>query len=105
MYYIDRYLGCLVEEKDCYSPPERYYEYRCGRPGIVTEAYIVNSDPLRTIVFNRATHEDLKTTVEKRTNFFKENNVTEDDLILQAYIVPPEWYEWIIEKYMKHKEK
>lgn len=97
MYYVDRFRGCITEEKGFYSPPERYYEYRCGAPGIVTESYIVNGDPSHTLEFNRSTEEDCRITDKKRKKFFEENKVSEDSLILCAYTVPPQMYELMVE--------
>ena len=53
MYYVDRFRGCIVEEKDPYSPPERYYEYRSGKSSIVKakETYIIGGDPWHMITF------------------------------------------------------
>lgn len=105
MYYVDIFQGCLVEEKDPYSPPERYYEYRCGQPGVITESYIVDDDSPRSLEFDHLAEENWTVAGKKRKKFFEENKIQEDDLILYAYTVPPEIYEKMVNKYIKHEEK
>ena len=51
MYYVDKFLGELVKEKDDFAPPERYYEYRKGLDGMIIETYIVSYNPLKLINF------------------------------------------------------
>lgn len=103
MYYVDGFRGCLVEEKDPYSPPERYYEYRCGCPGIVTESYIIDDSPVHTVTFAHVVNEDWEITSNNRKNFFKANNISENNIILYAYTVPPEWYAQMVEMCVKHE--
>ncbi len=92
MYYVDRYLGELVKEKDNFAAPERYYEYRKGSDGIVIETYIVSYNPMELIDFSYVVGEDRKLVTIHRDIFFKENGLSRNP-ILYAYTVPPEWYE------------
>ena len=92
MYYIDRYLGRLVNEIDPYAPPERYIEYREGvMDDVVKERYIVSYNPLEVIDFAYSTNEDRNILNVKRNIFFKMHNLP-NDLVLIAYTVPSEWY-------------
>lgn len=97
MYYVDRYLGVLVKEKDNFAPPERYYEYRKGLDGIIKETYIVSYHPLKLIDFSYTTEEDRKLVSIHRDNHFEKYDVSKN-AILYAYTVPPEWYEEEVEK-------
>lgn len=96
MYYVDRYLGEVVKEKDNFAAPERYYEYRKGTDGIVKETYIVDYDPLKLIDFVYPVDEDLDFVYIKRNILLKEYGVYEHP-VLYAYAVPPEWYDQAVE--------
>lgn len=93
MYYVDRYTGELTKEKDSFAAPERYYEYRKGSSGVITETYIISYSPLKLIDFSysvRLLEEDRKLICMQRDNLLEENNIANP--ILYAYKVPPEWY-------------
>lgn len=100
MYYVDRFLGELVKEKDNFAPPERYYEYRKGLDGIIKETYIASYHPLKLIDFSYTVKEDGKLVAIHRDNHFEEHGVSKN-LVLYAYTVPPEWYEEEIAKINK----
>ena len=102
MYYIDRYLGRLVDEIDPYAPPERYIEYREGADDVVVEKYVVSYNPLAAIDFAYSTNEERDMLSAKRSIFFKMNKLP-NDLVLFAYTVPPKWYEEEIEKFKKEE--
>ena len=91
MYYVDRYLGELVKEKDNFAAPERYYEYRKGQDDIVIETYIMSYNPLKLIDFSYTIKEDRKLVTIHRDIYFEEHGVKNP--VLYAYTVPPEWYE------------
>ena len=95
MYYVDRYLGELVKEKDNFAAPERYYEYRKGSEGIVIETY-VSYNPFKLIDFSYVVEEDRKLVSIHRDIYLKEHGV--DNPVLYAYTVPPEWYETEVAK-------
>lgn len=97
MYYVDRFVGEIVKETDSFAAPERYYEYRKGTDGIITETYIVSYSPLKLLDFSYVIDDDRKAICTQRDNFFKENGLSENP-ILYAYAVPPEWYEEEIAK-------
>lgn len=97
MYYVDRYAGEIVREKDKYAAPERYYEYRKGLDGIFTETYIVSYNPLKLTDFSYSVGEDRKLVSEQRNNHFKKHGVSGNP-VLYAYAVPPEWYEIVVSK-------
>ena len=98
MYYVDRYLYELVKEKDNFAAPERYYEYRKGTDGIITETYMINYNPLKLIDFSYTSDEDKNLVSIQRDNHFKEHDVDKKSVLLYAYTVPPEWYEQEITK-------
>ena len=91
MYYVDRYLGEVVKEKDDFAAPERYYEYRKGQDDIVIETYIMSYNPLKLIDFSYTIKEDRKLVTIHRDIYFEEHGVKNS--VLYAYTVPPEWYE------------
>lgn len=97
MFYVDRYAGAIVKEKDSFAAPERYYEYRKGTKGIIKETYIVSYSPLKLIDFAYAVDDDRKLVSVQRDNLFEENNMSMNPT-LYAYTVPPEWYEEEIAK-------
>lgn len=97
MFYVDRYAGAIVKEKDSFAAPERYYEYRKGTEGIIKETYIVSYSPLKLIDFAYAVDDDRKLVSVQRDNLFEENNMSMNPT-LYAYTVPPEWYEEEIAK-------
>ena len=97
MYYVDRYLGEVVKEKDNFAAPERYYEYRKGTEGIIKETYIVSYNPLKLIDFAYTLDEDRKLVSIQRDNLFKEHEMSKNP-VLYAYTVPPEWYDQEIAK-------
>lgn len=97
MYYVDIFAHELVKEKDINSPPERYYEYRKGIDGIITETYVVSYNPLKLIDFSYAVDEDRSLISAKRNNHFEKYKVPKNS-VLYAYTVPPEWYEEQISK-------
>lgn len=97
MYYVDKFVGEVVKEINIFAAPERYYEYRKGQDGIITETYIVSYNPLEVLDFSYVIGDDRKVICTQRDNFFKENGLSENP-ILYAYTVPPEWYEEEIAK-------
>lgn len=97
MYWVDRFAGQIVKEKDKFAPPERYYEYRKGKNGIIKETYIVSYNPMKLIDFSYAVGDDRNLVSIQRDNLFKENNISINP-VLFAYTVPPEWYEQEIAK-------
>ena len=103
MYYVDRFTGEVVKERNEFAVPERYYEYRKGvLDDIVIETYIKEYNPLQLIDFvHSITSETLsdgrKEVDIRRDNFFKDNDMRLDS-DLYAYTVPPEWYEQEITK-------
>lgn len=92
MYYVDRYLGELVREKDNFAPPERYYEYRKGLDDVVKETYIVSYNPLELIDFTYSIKEDRRLVSVHRDNHLEKHGVSKNAL-LYAYTVPPKWYD------------
>ena len=98
MYYVDRFTGEVVKERNEFAAPERYYEYRKGvLDDIVIETYIKEYNPLQLIDFVHSitseTLSDGRREVDvRRDNFFKDNDMRLDSE-LYAYTVPPEWYE------------
>lgn len=99
MYYVDKFLGELVKDKDDFAPPERYYEYRKGLDGMIIETYIVSYNPLKLINFAYSLHEASRTRLlaMHRYNFFEENQVPKNPT-LYAFTVPPTWYEQEVAK-------
>lgn len=97
MYYVDKFVGEVVKETDSFAAPERYYEYRKGIDGIITETYIVSYNPLEVLDFSYVIGDDREVICMQRDNFFKKNGLSENP-ILYAYTVPPEWYEEEIAK-------
>lgn len=93
MYYVDRFLGILVKEKETYAAPERYYEYRKGTiSDAIIETYIVSYNPLKLVDFAYNIESDGDMLAITRNNFFKKYNIDGYGR-LYAYAVPPEWYE------------
>lgn len=96
MYYVDRFLGEVVKEKNNFDPPERYYEYRRGFDDeIITETYIVSYYPLRLIDFSYTIdrlRRDGKSISMERNILLEEHGISKNP-ILYAYTVPSEWYE------------
>ena len=98
MYYVDRYLGKLVKERDNFAAPERYYEYRKGENGVIIETYIISYNPLKLIDFSYVIESDRDMLSICRNNFFKKHGIGGYST-LYAYTVPPEWYEEMVNKY------
>ena len=103
MFWVDRYTGEIVKEKDDFAAPERYYEYRKGASNdIIIETYIKSYSPLQLIDFARPIQSNILSDGRRevdvqRDNLFKENNMSMNS-VLYAYTVPPEWYEQEIAK-------
>lgn len=103
MFYVDRFVGKIVKEKDEFAAPERYYEYRKGTSNdIIIETYIKTYNPFQLIDFVRPVigyilSEGRREVDVQRDNLFKENNMSMNS-VLYAYTVPPEWYEQEIAK-------
>ena len=103
MYYVDRYVGEVVKEKDNFAAPERYYEYRKGASNdIIIETYVKSYSPLQLIDFARPVKSNILSDGRRevdvqRDNLFKENDMSINS-VLYAYTVPPEWYEEEIAK-------
>lgn len=103
MFWVDRYAGEVVKEKDNFAAPERYYEYRkCTSNDIIIETYIKSYSPLQLIDFARPVNSNILSNGKRevdvqRDNLFKENNMSINS-VLYAYTVPPEWYEEEIAK-------
>ena len=103
MYWVDRFAGEVVKERDNFAAPERYYEYRKGvLDDIIIETYIKEYNPLQLIDFSHSitseTLSDGRREVNvQRDNFFKDNDMSLNS-VLYAYTVPPEWYEQEIAK-------
>lgn len=100
MYYVDRYLGKLVKEKNYFAAPERYYEYRKGENNTIIETYIISYNPLKLIDFSYTIYEDRSLVSIHRDAFFKKHDVPKD-IDIYAYTVPPEWYEEEVAKLSK----
>lgn len=103
MFWVDRYAGEVVKEKDNFAAPERYYEYRKGTSNdIIIETYIKSYSPLQLIDFARPVNSNILSNGKRevdvqRDNLFKENNMSINS-VLYAYTVPLEWYEEEITK-------
>lgn len=103
MYWVDRFAMEIVEKKDEFAPPERYYEYRKGvSDDIIIETYIKAYHPLQLVDFahsiTSAILSDGRREVNvQRDNFFKDNGMSSYS-VLYAYTVPPKWYEQEIAK-------
>ena len=103
MYWVDRFEGEVVKERDNFAAPERYYEYRKGvLDDVIIETYIKEYNPLQLIDFAHSitskTLSDGRREVNvQRDNFFKDNDMSLNS-VLYAYTVPPEWYEQEIAK-------
>lgn len=97
MYYVDIFAHELVKEKDINSPPERYYEYRKGIDGVITETYIAYYNPLKLIDFSYTVDEDRSLLHIKRKLYLDKYGISANAQ-LYAYTVPPEWYEEQISK-------
>lgn len=108
MYYVDRYAGEVVKEKDSFAAPERYYEYRKGTSNdIIIETYVKSYSPLQLIDFARPVQSNILSDGRRevdvqRDNLFKENNMSINS-VLYAYTVPPKWYEQEISKFKEKK--
>ena len=103
MYYVDRFAGEVVKERNEFAAPERYYEYRKGvSDGIIIETYIKEYNPLQLIDFVRPVTSNILSDGRRevdvqRDNFFKDNDMSLNS-VLYAYTVPPEWYEQEVAK-------
>lgn len=99
MYYVDRFTMEIVTEKDEFSPPERYYEYREGvLDDIFIETYIVSYSPLQVINFAYRMDDPSMVSIE-RDMFFKEHGLPRN-LVLYAYTVPKALYEHAIKTHL-----
>ena len=54
--------------------------------------------------FCSLTDENWKVTAEKRNKFFEENKTTEENVVLYAYTVTPEWYEQMVKRYIEQEK-
>jgi hypothetical protein len=103
MFWVDRFAGEVVKEKDNFAAPERYYEYRKGISNdIIIETYVKSYNPLQLLDFARPVNSEILSDGRRevdvqRDNLFKENNMSINS-VLYAYTVPPEWYEQEIAK-------
>ena len=67
MYYVDRYAGEVVREKDIFAAPERYYEYRKGTSNdIIIETYVKSYNPLQLIDFARPVQSNILSDADKK---------------------------------------
>lgn len=103
MYWVDRFAGEVVKERDKFAAPERYYEYRKGiLDDIIIETYIKEYNPLQLIDFvhsitSKTLSDGRREVNVQRNNFFKDNDMSLNS-VLYAYTVPLEWYEQEIAK-------
>ena len=103
MFWVDRFAGEVVKEKDNFAAPERYYEYRKGTSNdIIIETYVKSYNPLQLVDFARPVKSNIlydgrREVDVQRDNLFKENNMSINS-VLYAYTVPPKWYEKEIAK-------
>ena len=103
MYWVDRFSGEVVKERNKFAAPERYYEYRKGiLDDIVIETYIKEYNPLQLIDFvhsitSKTLSDGRREVNVQRDNFFKDNDMSLNS-VLYAYTVPPKWYEQEIAK-------
>lgn len=107
MFYVDRYAGKVVKEKDKFAAPERYYKYKKGvSDDIIIETYVKSFSPLQLIDFaypikSNILSDGRREVDVQRDNLFKENNMSMNPT-LYAYTVPSKWYE---EEIAKFKDK